>query len=457
MKMPLQVAIFAAGEGKRMRSARPKVLHRLAGRPMLDHLLSAVRSIKPRAICVVFGNGGDEVRATLAATDLTWARQEKLLGTGDALKCALAHLPKDGVTVAMIGDIPLIQPETLSRLAAAADGDRLAVLTATPADPSGLGRIVRDGAGQVRAIVEEKDASPEQRAIGEINAGVLAAPTIRFAQWLARLTSNNAQGEYYLTDVVALAVGDGVAVVAVPATDASEVQGVNDRVQLAAAERSLQRRFARALMHQGVTLADPERIDVRGTLTCGKNVAIDINCVFEGDVTLGDGVSIGPQCILNNVTVGDGTAVAAFSHIEDARIGGRCRVGPYSRIRPATVLGDEVHIGNFVEIKASTIEARSKANHLAYIGDASVGRDVNVGAGTITCNYDGANKHRTVIEDDVHIGSDTQLIAPVTVRKGATIGAGATISREVPAGELTISQKKQVVVPGWKRPRKAQA
>ncbi len=457
MKMPVQVAIFAAGEGKRMRSARPKVLHRLAGRPMLAHLLSAVRSIKPRAICVVFGSGGDEVPAALPATDLIWARQEKLLGTGDALKCALAHLPKDGVTVAMIGDIPLIQPDTLSRLATAAEGDQLAVLTASPADPSGLGRIVRDGAGQVRAIVEEKDASPEQRAIGEINAGVLAAPTQRFQQWLARLTSNNAQGEYYLTDVVALAVSDGVTVVAVRAADASEVQGVNDRAQLAAAERSLQRRSARVLMQQGVTLADPERIDVRGTLTCGKDVAIDINCIFEGVVTLGDGVSIGAQCILNNVTIGDGTAVAAFSHIEDARIGGRCRVGPYSRIRPATVLGDEVHIGNFVEVKASTIEARSKANHLAYIGDASVGRDVNVGAGTITCNYDGANKHRTVIEDDVHIGSDTQLIAPVTVRKGATIGAGATISREVPAGELTISQKKQVVVPGWKRPRKAQA
>ncbi len=457
MKMPVQVAIFAAGEGKRMRSARPKVLHRLAGRPMLAHLLSAVRSIKPRAICVVFGSGGDEVPAALPATDLIWARQEKLLGTGDALKCALAHLPKDGVTVAMIGDIPLIQPDTLSRLATAAEGDQLAVLTASPADPSGLGRIVRDGAGQVRAIVEEKDASPEQLAIGEINAGVLAAPTQRFQQWLARLTSNNAQGEYYLTDVVALAVSDGVTVVAVRAADASEVQGVNDRAQLAAAERSLQRRSARVLMQQGVTLADPERIDVRGTLTCGKDVAIDINCIFEGVVTLGDGVSIGAQCILNNVTIGDGTAVAAFSHIEDARIGGRCRVGPYSRIRPATVLGDEVHIGNFVEVKASTIEARSKANHLAYIGDASVGRDVNVGAGTITCNYDGANKHRTVIEDDVHIGSDTQLIAPVTVRKGATIGAGATISREVPAGELTISQKKQVVVPGWKRPRKAQA
>jgi bifunctional UDP-N-acetylglucosamine pyrophosphorylase/glucosamine-1-phosphate N-acetyltransferase len=457
MKMPLQVAIFAAGEGKRMRSARPKVLHRLAGSPLLAHVLRAVRAIEPRAICVVYGSGGDEVRSALPGADLTWARQEKLLGTGDALKCALEHLPKDGVTLAMIGDIPLIRAETLMRLAAAVDGDKLALLTATPPDPSGLGRIVRDAARQVRAIVEEKDASPEQRAIGEINAGVLAAPTQRFAQWLARLTSNNAQGEYYLTDVVALAVNDGVPVVAVSAADPTEVQGVNDRVQLAAAERALQRQAAQALLRDGVTLADPERIDVRGTLQCGNDVAIDINCIFEGTVALGDSVSIGAHCLLNNVRIGAGSVVAAFSHIEDAEIGGRCRIGPYSRIRPASVLADEVHIGNFVEVKASTIGARSKANHLSYIGDASVGRDVNVGAGTITCNYDGANKHRTVIEDDVHIGSDTQLIAPVTVRRGATIGAGATISREVPAGELTISQKKQVVVPGWKRPRKAQS
>ncbi len=455
MKMPLQVAIMAAGEGKRMRSARPKALHRLAGSPLLSHVLRAVRAIEPRAICVVYGSGGDQVPAAVPGADLIWARQEALLGTGDALKCALQNLPKDGVTLAMIGDIPLIRSETLSRLATAVDGDKLAVLTATPADPSGLGRIVRDGSGRVRAILEEKDASPEQRAIGEINAGVLAAPTGRFAQWLARLTSDNAQGEYYLTDVVSLAVGDGVPVVAVSASDPMEVQGVNDRAQLAAAERALQRRAAQTLMRDGVTLADPERIDVRGTLSCGKDVAIDINCIFEGAVTLGDSVSIGAHCLLNNVRIGAGSVIAPFSHLEDAEIGGRCRIGPYSRIRPASVLGDEVHIGNFVEVKATTIGARSKANHLAYLGDASVGRDVNVGAGTITCNYDGANKHRTVIEDDVHIGSDTQLIAPVTVRKGATIGAGATISREVPAGELTISQNKQVTVPGWKRPVKA--
>ncbi len=456
MQMSLQVAILAAGEGKRMRSARPKALHRLAGSPLLSHVLRAVRAIGPRAICVVYGSGGDQVPSALPGADITWARQESLLGTGDALKCALDHLPKDGVTLAMIGDIPLIRPETLSRLAAAVDGDKLAVLTATPPDTSGLGRIVRDGAGQVRAIVEEKDASPEERAIGEINAGVLAAPTERFAQWLDRLTSDNAQGEYYLTDVLSLAVDDGVPVVAVSALDPMEVQGVNDRVQLAAVERTLQRQAAQALLRDGVTLADPARIDVRGTLQCGKDVAIDINCIFEGTVTLGDAVSIGAHCLLNNVRIGAGSVVAPFSHLEDAEIGGRCRIGPYSRIRPASVLGDEVHIGNFVEVKASTIGARSKANHLAYIGDASVGRDVNVGAGTITCNYDGANKHRTIIEDDVHIGSDTQLIAPVTVRKGATIGAGATISREVPAGELTISQNKQVTVPGWKRPVKAQ-
>jgi len=457
MKMPLQVAILAAGEGKRMRSAQPKVLHRLAGSPMLAHVLRAVRALEPRAICVVYGSGGDQVPSALPGKDLTWARQEKLLGTGDALRCALAHLPKDGVTLALFGDVPLVRTETLTSLVAAVDSDKLAVLTATPNDPSGLGRIIRDAAGEVRAIVEEKDASPGQRAIGEINTGVIAARTERFAQWLARLTNNNAQGEYYLTDIVAMAVIDGVPVAAISAADPEEVQGVNDRIQLAAAERTLQRRAAKALLLDGVTLADPERIDVRGTLHCGRDVAIDINCIFEGTVTLGNAVSIGAQCVLKNVKIGDGSVVAPFSHLEDAEIGGRCRVGPYSRIRPATVLADEVHIGNFVEVKASNIGARSKANHLAYIGDASVGRDVNVGAGTITCNYDGANKHRTVIEDDVHIGSDTQLIAPVTVRKGATIGAGATISREVPAGELTISQKKQVVVPGWKRPRKAQS
>ncbi len=455
MKRPLQVAIFAAGEGKRMRSARPKALHRLAGIPLLAHVIHAVRAIEPRAIGVVYGSGGEQVPAALPGSDLTWVRQEQLLGTGDALKCALAQMPKDGVTLALIGDLPLIRPGTLAHLAAAVDGDKLAVLTAKPSDPAGLGRIVRDGAGRVRAIVEHRDASVEQLAIGEINAGALAAPTARFTDWLARLTSHNAQGEYYLTDVVALAVSDGVEVVAVVAGDPVEAQGINDRAQLALAERALQRRAADALLGDGVTLADPARIDVRGTLHCGRDVAIDINCIFEGTVTLGDAVTIGAHCVFNNVKIGAGSVVAPFSHLEDAAIGERCRIGPYARIRPATVLADEVHIGNFVEIKASAIGERSKANHLAYIGDASVGRDVNVGAGTITCNYDGANKHRTVIEDDVHIGSDTQLIAPVTVRKGATIGAGATISREVPAGGLTISQNKQVTVTGWKRPVKA--
>ncbi len=454
--MPLQVAILAAGEGKRMRSARPKALQRLAGIPLLAHVIGAARALAPRTICVVYGSGGDQVPAALPSVDLTWAKQERQIGTGDALKSALARMPSDGVTLAMIGDLPLIRPETLSRLAAAVDGDKLAVLTTLAPDAFSFGRIVRDKAGRVRAIVEEKDASAEERAIREINTGVLAAPTARFAQWLARLTPHNAQGEYYLTDVVAMAVSDGIEVVGVAAPDAMEVQGVNDKAQLALVERAMQRRTAEALLREGVTLADPERIDVRGTLHCGNDVSIDINCIFEGAVTLGDAVSIGAHCVLSNVKLGAGTVIAPFSHLDDAEIGERCRIGPYARIRPATVLADEVHIGNFVEVKASAIGERSKANHLAYIGDASVGRDVNVGAGTITCNYDGANKHRTIIEDDVHIGSDTQLIAPVIVRKGATIGAGATISREVPAGELTISQKKQVTVPGWKRPAKVQ-
>jgi bifunctional UDP-N-acetylglucosamine pyrophosphorylase/glucosamine-1-phosphate N-acetyltransferase len=456
MKMPLQVAILAAGEGKRMRSARPKALQLLAGIPLLAHAIRAARAIEPRTICIVYGSGGDQVPGALPGADLTWAKQERQIGTGDALKSALEHMPNDGVTLAMIGDLPLIRPETLSLLAAAVDGDRLAVLTVVAPDPFSFGRIVRDKAGRVRAIVEERDASVEERAIREINTGVLAAPTARFAQWLARLTPHNAQGEYYLTDVVAMAVSDGVEVVGVAAPDAMEVQGVNDRLQLALVERAMQRRTADALLRKGVTLADPERIDVRGTLHCGMDVAIDVNCIFEGAVTLGDAVSIGAHCVLNNVRVGAGTVIAPFSHLDDATIGARCRIGPYARIRPATVLADEVHIGNFVEVKASTIGERGKANHLAYIGDASIGRDVNIGAGTITCNYDGANKHRTIIEDDVHIGSDTQLIAPVTVRKGATIGAGATITREVPAGALTISQNKQITVPGWKRPVKAQ-
>src|SRR5450631_1850134 len=321
MKMPLQVAILAAGEGKRMRSAQPKVLHRLAGSPMLAHVLRAVRALEPRAICVVYGSGGDQVPSALPGKDLTWARQEKLLGTGDALRCALAHLPKDGVTLALFGDVPLVRTETLTSLVAAVDSDKLAVLTATPNDPSGLGRIIRGAAGEVRAIVEEKDASPGQRAIGEINTGVIAARTERFAQWLARLTNNNAQGEYYLTDVVALAVEDGVAVVAVAASDATEAQGITDRVQLAAVERALQWKIAQGLLREGVTLSDPARIDVRGTLNCGTDVAIDINCIFEGAVALGDAVTIGAHCVLNNVRVGAGSVIAPFSHLEEAEIG----------------------------------------------------------------------------------------------------------------------------------------
>ncbi|TMH02992.1 MAG: bifunctional N-acetylglucosamine-1-phosphate uridyltransferase/glucosamine-1-phosphate acetyltransferase [Betaproteobacteria bacterium] len=411
-----------------MRSALPKVLHALGGRPLLAHVLATVRTLEPRSICVVYAD--DAVRKSFPDPDLKWALQNPPNGTGDALAQALRVLESDGVTLVLFGADPLASAITLGKVIDCARAGALSLLTIELDDPTGYGRIVRDERGKVVSIAEEKDASTRQRAIREINTGVMAAPTDAFRRWLAKIDNKNSSGEYYLTDVIAL------------------------KRDLAELERLYQRAQAGALLDAGVTLADPARIDVRGQLTCGSDVSIDVGCIFEGEVSLADNVVIGAHCVIRNVSVGGGTFVAPFSHIEDAAIGARCRVGPYARIRPGTLLGDEVHIGNFVEIKASAIGVRSKVNHLAYVGDATVGRDVNVGAGTITCNYDGANKHRTVIEDDVHIGSDTQLIAPVTVRQGATIGAGATISKEVPAGQLTISQNKQITIPGWKRPRK---
>ncbi len=454
MTLSLNIAILAAGQGTRMRSERPKVLHRLAGRPMLSHVVDTARSLGAAKICVVYGHGGEQVPEALAAPDLGFAKQEPQLGTGHAVRQALPHLDPEGITLVLYGDVPLVRTETL-RQVAQAGRDGLAILTARLADPSGYGRIARDDAGEIRAIVEEKDASAEQRAITEVNTGILAAPTRRLAAWLERVTDANAQREYYLTDVVALAIADGVAVAGVEAAEAWEVLGVNSQSQLAVLERHYQARAARRLMDQGVSLADPARLDVRGELRCGRDVFIDVNCVFEGRVTLGDGVAVGANCVLRDVEVAANTRVFPFSHLEDAQIGADCRIGPYARIRPGTALGRDVHIGNFVEVKNSRLAEGSKANHLAYVGDATVGRRVNIGAGTITCNYDGAHKHRTVIEDDAFIGSDTQLVAPVTVGRGATLGAGTTLTKDAPPDALTVSRAKQVTVSGWRRPRKS--
>ena len=451
---------MAAGQGKRMHSARPKVLHALAGRPLVAHVLDAVRALGPRALVLVVGRGtegGKSVQAELAAPDLTFVTQDPPRGTGDAVRVALAALPEDGVTLVVNGDCPLIPAATFAALVELAAAGKLAVLTARVGDPAGLGRIVRDGAGAVRAIVEEKDATSAERAIAEIYTGALAAPTPLLRRFVGALTDDNAQREFYLTAVVAMAVREGVPVEAHVAADETDVLGVNDRAQLAAIERIVQARTADALMKAGASLADPARIDVRGVLACGRDVRIDVGCVFEGTVELADDVAIGAYCVLKNVTVGPGTEIAAYSHIDGATIGARCRVGPYARLRPGTTLEGDVHIGNFVEVKASSLGQGSKANHLAYVGDATLGAGVNFGAGSITANYDGAAKLRTVIEDDVSIGSNCVLVAPVKVGKGATVGAGSTITMDTPPGELTVARVKQVMVPGWKRPSRKPA
>ena len=448
----MNVVILAAGLGKRMHSDLPKVLHPLAGRPLLAHVIDTARSLKPGVICIVYGHGGERVRETVAQPDLAWAKQAPQLGTGHALMQALPQLDPRVPTLVLYGDVPLTRVETLQALCRAA-GKGVALLTVELDDPQGYGRIVRSR-GAVRRIVEEKDATRSERALREINTGIMVLPTARLKKWLAGLQNRNAQKEYYLTDVIAAAVADKVPVKSAAPGAAWETLGVNSKAQLAELERIFQRGVAAALMRDGVTLADPARIDVRGRLACGRDVAIDVNCVFEGEVVLGEGVSVGANCVLRNVRVAAGSRIEPFCHLDEADIGARCRIGPYARLRPGTTLAEEVHIGNFVEVKASQIAARSKANHLAYVGDTSVGRDVNIGAGTITCNYDGANKHRTIIEDDVHIGSDTQLVAPVRVGRGATLGAGTTLTRDAPAGTLTLSRARQLTVPGWKRPVK---
>ena len=449
----LQVVILAAGKGTRMKSATPKVLHRLAGKPLLGHVVDAARGLGAARIVVVYGHGGEAVPQSFAGSGASFVLQEPQLGTGDAVRKALPALSPSGTCLVLYGDVPLTRADTIARVCEAAV-DALCVLTVHLDDPTGYGRIVRDAAGTVCAIVEEKDADGPTRAIREVNTGIIALPGAWLAEWVAALRNDNAQGEYYLTDVIGMAARAGRPIRTVQPTSAWEVMGVNSRAQLAQLERVHQGDIAAALMEAGVTLADPARLDVRGELRCERDVFIDVGCVFEGRVVLGEGAEIGPHCVLRDTTVAAGARVHAFSHLEGAVVGEQARVGPYARLRPGAELGRDVHVGNFVEVKASRLGESSKANHLAYIGDSEIGQRVNVGAGTITCNYDGAHKHRTIIEDDAFIGSDTQLVAPVRVGRGATLGAGTTLTRDAPPGELTVSRAKQVTVAGWKRPVK---
>ncbi|MBX3612495.1 MAG: bifunctional UDP-N-acetylglucosamine diphosphorylase/glucosamine-1-phosphate N-acetyltransferase GlmU [Burkholderiaceae bacterium] len=452
----MNVVILAAGMGKRMRSDLPKVLHPLAGKPLLAHVVDCARSLGPGRIVVVYGHGGETVVRAIKGDDLRWALQEPQLGTGHAVMQALPHLDPAVPTLVLYGDVPLTTHETLARLVGAAGADKLGLLTVELADPSGYGRIVRDG-GRIVRVVEHKDADPATREIREVNTGILVAPTAALARWLGALSNDNAQKEYYLTDVVAAAVHDRVAVVSAQPADVSETLGVNSKRQLAELERLFQNRVATKLMDDGVWLADPARLDVRGELLCGRDVSIDVNCVFEGRVVIDDGASVGANCVIRDTHIGAGAQILPFTLIEDSSIGARARIGPYARLRPGTDLGEETHVGNFVEMKNTRMAARSKANHLSYLGDTVVGERVNIGAGTITCNYDGANKYQTVIEDDAFIGSDTQLVAPVRVGRGATLGAGTTLTRDAPEHKLTMSRTQQTTVESWKRPVKKPA
>ena len=450
----MNIVILAAGAGKRMRSALPKVLHPLAGRPLLSHVIDTVRTLKPTRLVVVVGHGAEQVQKAVAAPDVAFAVQAEQLGTGHAVQQALPLLDPSVPTLVLYGDVPLTRASTLERLVKVAAGGHYGVLTVNVADPTGYGRIVRDARGRVVRIVEHKDATNTEREIDEINTGIVIAPTARLTGWLAALKNNNVQKEFYLTDVVESAIRDGVDVVTAQPDAEWETLGVNSKMQLAELERIQQRNIAHQLLEDGVTLADPARIDVRGSLRCGVDVYIDVNSVFEGDVEIGDGVSIGPNCVIRNAKIGAGTQVAAYTAIDDAVVGERAVLGPYARLRPGAQVGDEAHVGNFVEIKNAVLGVAAKANHLSYIGDADIGARVNIGAGTITCNYDGANKHRTIIEDDVFVGSDTQLVAPVRVGRNTTIAAGTTVWKDVPADTLVLNDKTQKTRDGYVRPVK---
>lgn len=450
----MNIVILAAGMGKRMRSRLPKVLQPLANKPMLEHVIEKARLLGDQnRLIVVVGHGAEAVKAYFKDDkDLTFALQAEQLGTGHALLQALPFCDKNEPTLVLLGDVPLICPETLRKLVEAS-GDAMGLLTVKLDNPTGYGRIVRE-AGKVCSIVEEKDATEEQRSIKEVNTGIMVLPTRYLDKWLSELGNQNAQGEYYLTDVIARAVKEGVTVNTALALTPEEVEGVNNKVQLVNLERAFQKANALRLMNEGVTVVDPSRIDVRGELICGQDVTIDVGCIFSGRVVLGDGVRIGAYCVLKDVEIGAGTEVLPFCHFDGAEVGRDARLGPYSRLRPGTTLADNTHIGNFVEIKKSVVGLGSKVNHLSYIGDTDMGARVNIGAGTITCNYDGVNKFRTTIMDDAFIGSDTQLVAPVTVGKGATLGAGTTLTKNAPDGELTIARARQMTIKGWKRPVK---
>ena len=452
--MALDIVIMAAGKGTRMKSRHPKVLHRLAGQPLLLHVLATVAGLGAQRSWVITGHGADAVESAIAGTGAQSVRQIPQLGTGHAVAQVLPHLAAQGTTLILNGDVPLIEAATARALADACGGTNLALLTIVLADATGYGRIVRGPGGAVLGIVEHKDASAAQREIREVYTGMMAAPTAALKRWIAALNNDNAQGEYYLTDIVAMAVAEGVPVVATPAADETEVLGVNSPLQLADLERRLQRRRADALLESGLRLADPARFDLRGTLSHGTDCEIDVGCVFEGAVTLGDEVRIGAHCVIRDAVIADGAVIHPFTHIEGASVGAGALVGPYARLRPGAELGPEVHIGNFVEVKNSTLARGAKANHLAYLGDATVGERVNYGAGSITANYDGANKHRTVIGNDVHIGSNCVLIAPVTIGDGGTVGGGSTVSKDTLPGQLTVARGKQVAIAGWKRPVK---
>ena len=448
----LNIVILAAGKGTRMYSDKPKVLHAIAGKSMLQHVVDTASKLNPSKTIIVYGHGGEAVPKSLVHQTAVFVLQEPQLGTGHAVQQALPELDEEGISLVLYGDVPLIQQETLTKLIT--DEKSLTLLTLTLENPKGYGRIIRNEYGQVKSIIEEKDATQEQRQVKEINTGILAAPTKLLREWLKNLRNENAQREYYLTDIVAMAVEQQVEIRTVQPGNEWEVMGINSKQQQAELERLWQKEVANRLLTQGVTIADPDRLDVRGELTCERDVEIDVGCIFEGSVQLGHGVKVGAYSIIKNTRVESNTLIAPYTHIDGAEIGQRCQIGPYARIRPGSKLQNEVHIGNFVEIKNSEIANNSKANHLSYIGDATIGSRVNIGAGTITCNYDGANKFRTVIEDDAFIGSDTQLIAPVKVSRGATIGAGSTITKDTPEGGLTLSRTKQISVQGWQRPSK---
>jgi bifunctional UDP-N-acetylglucosamine pyrophosphorylase/glucosamine-1-phosphate N-acetyltransferase len=452
--MPLSIIILAAGQGKRMHSDLPKVLQPLGGMTLLEHVVKCALALRPDAIHVVYGHGGERVPENLAHLDVKWVLQAEQLGTGHAVMQALPAIPDSHVVLVLYGDVPLVRSETLRQLMESAARDALAILSARLADPSGYGRIVRDADGRVTRIVEHKDATGTERSISEINTGLMACTAGRLRGWLARVGNHNAQQEYDLTDVLAMAVADGVTVEAIVAAEEREVAGVNDRMQLASAEQTLRERNAAALMQQGVTLRDPARTDVRGTLECGRDVSIDVNCVFEGRVKLGNRVRLGPGVVIRDCEIGDDSEVLAYSVLDGALIGARVRIGPFARIRPESELADETHVGNFVEIKKSRLGRGSKANHLAYVGDAQIGERVNISAGVITCNYDGVHKHATIIGDDAFIGSDSTLIAPVKIGAGAYIAAGSAIDQDAPASQLSIARARQTTVPHWRPPKR---